>query len=122
VPLRRPTADTMDLVHAATLGMRAIYRPGFNFAKAGVMLMDLQSNAIEQSELPLDLETKLETTASPRSQLMGALDHLNGRYGRGTVQVGSAGVKGPRRNWEMKQSLLTPQYTTNWQDVPVARA
>jgi DNA polymerase V len=51
VPLRRPTADTMDLVHAATLGMRAIYRPGFNFAKAGVMLMDLQSGAIEQQEL-----------------------------------------------------------------------
>ncbi len=116
VPLRRPTADTMDLVHAATLGMRAIYRPGFNFAKAGVMLMDLQSGAIEQQELDLEVEP------AARGHLMGTLDQLNTRYGRGTVQVASAGVKGPRRSWEMKQTLLTPQYTTRWTDVPVARA
>jgi len=116
VPLRRPTADTMDLVHAATLGMRAIYRPGFNFAKAGVMLMDLQSGAIEQQELDLEVEP------AARGHLMGTLDELNTRYGRGTVQVASAGVKGPRRTWEMKQTLLTPQYTTRWTDVPVARA
>ena len=53
---------------------------------------------------------------------MTTLDELNDRYGRGTVQVASAGVKGPLKGWEMKQSLLTPQYTTRWEDMPVARA
>lgn len=53
---------------------------------------------------------------------MGALDKLNDRYGRGTVTLASAGVRGPQRDFEMKQNLLTPQYTTCWADLPVARA
>lgn len=116
VPLRRPTADTVELVQAAVMGMNAIYRTGINFAKAGVMLVDLQSDAVVQHELDLEAEPEA------RGQLMATLDQLNDRYGRGTVQIASAGVKGPRKGWEMKQSLLTPQYTTRWADLPIARA
>jgi DNA polymerase V len=46
VPLRRPTADTGAIVQAAVLGLQAIYRPGFNYAKAGVMLMDCKRTVI----------------------------------------------------------------------------
>jgi DNA polymerase V len=116
MPLRRPTADSMVLVNAAVRGIEAIYRPGFNFAKAGVMLLDLQDGDIEQGELDLEPEPQA------REQLMGALDKLNDRYGRGTVTLASAGVKGPQRDFEMKQNLLTPQYTTCWNDLPVAKA
>lgn len=116
LPLRRPTDDTVVLVNAAVRGIEAIYRPGFNFAKAGVMLLDLQDGSVEQAELDLEPE------APPRGQLMDALDKLNDRYGRGTVTVASAGVKGPQRDHEMKQKLLTPQYTTCWEDLPVAKA
>ena len=116
IPLRRPTADTVELVNAAVRGIEAIYRPGFNFAKAGVMLLDLQDGGIEQGEL--DLEPEPEA----RGQLIGTLDKLNDRYGRGTVSLASAGVKGPKRNFEMTRNLLTPQYTTSWADLPVARA
>lgn len=35
MPLRRPTADTVALVHAAVTGIRAIYRPGFNYCQSG---------------------------------------------------------------------------------------
>lgn len=41
VPLRRPTADTGKLVHAAVLGMRRMYEPGYKMAKTGVLLLDL---------------------------------------------------------------------------------
>ena len=116
MPLRRPTADTVALVNAAVIGIKAIYRPGFNFAKAGVMLLDLQDGDIEQGELDLEPEPEAQ------GQLMGALDRLNDRYGRGTVVLASAGLKGPQRDFEMRQNLLTPQYTTSWQDLPVARA
>ena len=116
MPLRRPTADTVALVHAAVTGIRAIYRPGFNFAKAGVMLLDLQDGDIEQGEL------NLEPGPAAHGQLMGALDRLNDRYGRGTVVLASEGLKGPQRDFEMRQNLLTPQYTTSWSDLPVARA
>ena len=56
VPIRRPTADSGLLVQGAIHDLQAIYRPGFNIAKAGVMLLDLQSGDIEQRELDLDSE------------------------------------------------------------------
>lgn len=116
IPLRRPTADTVALVNAAVRGIGAIYRPGINFTKAGVMLLDLQDGNIEQGELDLEFEAPM------RGQLMDTLDKLNDRYGRGTVHMASAGVKGPKRVFEAKQNLLTPQYTTSWADLPVAKA
>lgn len=117
VPLRRPSADTREIVGAALAGLRAIYRPGFKLAKAGVMLLDLQSDAIVQGELALE-----EDDAPTRSLLMNTLDDLNLRYGRGTVLMASAGLAGERRVWSMKQERRTPGYTTCWDDLAVARA
>lgn len=116
VPLRRPTADTSLIAAAAIGGLRAIFASGFKFAKAGVMLLDLQDAEVEQGELALDDQ------GVDRGQLMSAIDGLNVRYGRGAVKLASAGLKGDARRWSMKQSLRTPEYTTRWADMPVARA
>lgn len=118
VPLRRPTADTRELVAAAVTGLRQIYRPGFDLAKAGVMLMDLSPVSREQGELDLENED------GPRdAQLMAAMDALNGRYGKGTVHTASAGAATKnRRDWQMAQDRKTPNYTTAWNEVPTARA
>jgi DNA polymerase V len=117
VPLRRPTSDTGALVSAAVAGMRAIYRPGFNYAKAGVMLVDLQPETVSQGELDLQGDE-----APDRSKLMTTLDGLNRRFGRGAVLMASAGLAGDRRAWVMKQERRTPAYTTCWDDLAVARA
>lgn len=116
VPLRKPTSNTQDLVRAAVFGLRAIYLSGFNFIKAGVMLLDLQDEGVEQLELGLDTEP------STHSQLMSTMDRLNDRYGRGTLRLASAGTQAQERKWSMRQKLLTPAYTTRWEDLPVARA
>lgn len=116
LPLRRPTADSSAIVATAVQGLRAIYRPGFNFAKAGVMLLDLVPATLEQGELDLDSE------GADRAGLMTAIDKLNDRYGRGTVALASAGIATQKRRWTMKQSLRTPDYTTRWSDLPIARA
>ncbi|MDM0028394.1 Y-family DNA polymerase [Variovorax saccharolyticus] len=116
VPLRRPTADTSLIAQAAIGGLKAIFQGGFKFAKAGVMLLDLQDAAVEQGELALD------DPGVDRGQLMSAIDGLNVRYGRGAVKLASAGLEGDARRWSMKQSLRTPEYTTRWTDMPVARA
>jgi DNA polymerase V len=117
VPLRRPTSDTGALVSAAVAGMRAIYRPGFNYAKAGVMLVDLQPDTVNQGELDLQGDE-----APDRSKLMTTLDGLNRRFGQGAVLMASAGLAGDRRAWVMKQERRTPAYTTCWKDLAVARA
>jgi DNA polymerase V len=121
VPLRRPTADTGAIVQATVLGLRAIYCQGFKYAKAGVMLLDLQPDSIIQGELDLGDDDSIEDIAD-KARLMSALDAINKRYGRGTMKMASAGLDGDRRVWSMRQERRTPAYTTNWADIPIARA
>lgn len=128
VPLRRPCADTSAIVGAAVAGLRAIYRPGFNLAKAGVMLLDLTDASDEQLELGLEDD---EPTRD-REKLMSALDAVNDRWGKGTVQVGSAKIRsagghrpagrGQLAGWQMRQERRTPAYTTDWSAIPVVRS
>jgi DNA polymerase V len=103
-----PSHSTIDLVGAALRGLSGIYRVGFNYAKAGVILMDLCSG-------PVQLEFGGETSEA----LMGTMDAINRRFGRGAIGVASALGEG---QWKMKQELLTPHYTTRLSDIPVARA
>ncbi|MEJ5988815.1 Y-family DNA polymerase [Ramlibacter sp. PS3R-8] len=118
VPLRRPSDDTASITQAALRALVSIWQPGYRIHKAGVMLLDLQDAGVEQGELGLEADAQREAGG----RLMAALDRLNDRYGRGTVQVASAGLGGDARSWTMKQQRRTPQYTTCWQDLPVARA
>lgn len=117
VPLRRPTADTAPIVQAALRGLQQVFRPGYRFHKAGVILLDLQPATRMQGELALD-----DGPAPKHGRLGAAMDRINDRYGRGTLQAASAGLGGDARPWTMRQQWLTPQYTTNWAHLPTARA
>jgi DNA polymerase V len=121
VPLLRPSADTGTLIRAAVGGLQAIYRPGYHYAKAGVMLLDLQPDAVVQGELDLG-DVGTQEQQEEKIRLMSTLDTLNQRFGKGTLKMASAGLDGDRRLWSMKQERRTPAYTTHWADIPVARA
>ena len=122
LPLLRPSADTSTLVQTAVLGLRLIYQGGFSFAKAGVMLMDLSDEGVEQGELSLEDERLEQAKPAHCPQLMQTLDRLNQRYGRGTLSVASSGITTQHKIWSMRQERLTPRYTTAWADMPIARA
>ena len=100
------------------MGLRSIYKAGFQYAKAGVMLLDLQDSSVEQIELDLGEPEP----GRDRCRLMLALDSVNDRWGRGTMKIGSAKVGDAPRDWGMKQERRTPAYTTEWDDMPIARA
>jgi DNA polymerase V len=117
VPLRPATADTTRIAEAALAGLAQLFKPGFLYAKAGVMLLDLLPDSVQQHELDLEPEQDKDL-----GELMGTLDQLNRRYGRGTVLLASTGLAGDHRRWAMKQERRTPQYTTRWEDMPVIRA
>ena len=118
---RRPSANTADLVNAAVTGLKLIYKPGYQFAKAGVMLLDLCDDDLRQGELDLECEEDgICISQAPR--FMHALDTLNQRYGRGTLAMASTGLTERKRLWAMRRDRHTPQYTTSWQDLPIARA
>ncbi|MBR8042116.1 Y-family DNA polymerase [Burkholderia cenocepacia] len=111
VPLAVPVGDTLRLVEAALVGLARLYKPGFKYAKAGVMLLDLTDRAIEQADL-------FAGPAPRRERLMAALDAVNDRFGRGTLRVGN--VEG-HQAWHMSQNAKTPSYTTEWEGLPTAR-
>ena len=114
IPFIDPTDDTRSLAGAALRGLRAIYRPGYRYKKAGVMLMNLSPNTIQQGSLFDGVRPREET-----AKVMAVLDALNRRYGRDTLVLGSAGTGG---RWAMKAGNRTPRYTTSWSDLPRAHA
>lgn len=116
VPMARPTSDTGRIVQTACNGLRQVFRPGFRYAKAGVMLVELEGAGQPQGELDL------EPGVVDRGRLMAVVDGVNQRFGRGSLVVGSAGAVGPTKQWGMRQERRTPNYTTSWRDIPIARA
>jgi DNA polymerase V len=121
LPLPRPTADTRALVSAAVRALRSIYRPGYRYAKAGVMLVDLQGAAQEQASPGLFDEPE---PAQPdgRRDLMQTIDALNERFGRDAVGVASAAARGGPRAHASRQERRSPRYTTRLDEIVTARA
>ena len=119
VPLVRPSADTSELASAAVKGLRSIYEPGFQLAKAGVMLLDLVPDTFVQGELDWEVAA---SDQRDRAKRMRAMDDVNDRFGRRTLLLGSSGLTQGADTWGMRQGRRTPCYTTRWCDVPTVRA
>lgn len=111
IPLPSPSADTRRLTAVALWGLKRIYRPGFAYQKAGVMLGNLSQIGIKQFTL---FEKRQD-----RPALMQAMDRINAVWGRGTLKLGAEGVQ---QDWKMKRGMMSPRYTTCWSELPVALA
>lgn len=129
IQLPEPCADTHTMIRSATEGLAMIYKAGYNYAKAGVILLELQPASRQQLSLDIGARSSkdLLPASAPESPihqpgLMTTLDSLNQRYGRGTLLLASTGLAGAKRAWSMKQERRTPQYTTRWADIPTVRA
>ena len=112
VTLPSPTASTLELIRHATEALRQLYRPGFAYQKVGVVLVDLVASS-QQVQQHL-----FRVPHQEQAELMAALDRINRRWGRDTLQSASAGFKRP---WKNKQTRKSPAYTTSWQELPVVR-
>lgn len=109
VPLVQPCDDLGPFQVAANSALRRIFKPGYKYKKAGIMLSGIQPNTVRQADLfapPPDEE---------REALMRTLDRINRQYGRGTVKTATE-LLGTR--WMMRQELRSPRYTTSWSELP----
>lgn len=116
VPLPEPTSDTRALIHAAHVGLQHIYRPGYWYKKAGVMLMDITKDHIRQGALFDDSALELDRS----NALMRTMDSLNQKIGTNVIHSAATGIK--RKHWEMRAEKRSPRYTTCWQELPIAHA
>jgi DNA polymerase V len=107
--LPNPTDDTRDLLEVADVLFNRLWREGFRYMKAGVMLADFyEYGAFQQDLLRVD-NTKINSKA-----LMNAVDKIN-HSGLGNVFFASQGVS---PQWAMKREHLSPAYTTRWEELP----
>lgn len=116
VPLPEATADTRLLTQWGVRMLRRIYRPGFGYHKAGITLMELVPKERQQYSLFSGVGGGGDSRAE---RLMGALDSINQRFGRGTLRVAAEGID---NSWRMRRGNLSPAYATSWDALPVAMA
>ncbi len=109
VPLPTPTNDSLQVNRWANHLCERMFKPGYQYKKAGVVLSEISPVTHQQGDL-------LEACVPGHGKLMLALDTLNLRFGRGTVKVSTQGAYS---GWQMRQERKSPNYTTCWEDVPV---
>ncbi len=107
--LDQPSNNTGLFMKAMSQGLEQIFRKGFWYKKAGVMLFDIQSAKTTQNNL--------FSTVAPdiRSQkLMNACDKLNAQMGRKTVYFG---LQSPGIKHYIRREFKSSAYTTSWQEL-----
>jgi len=110
IAFNEATDDSLLIGRAALAVLRRIYRPDYDYKKAGVQLSELAPKEVRQSTFFDDPEA-----LQRRSRLNRTLDCVNFKFGRGTAVLAAAGMK---RAWSMKRENLSPDYTTNWLSLP----
>ncbi len=114
VKLLHPTNNSFLLAEAALYGLKRIFKQGYAYKKAGVMLTAL----IPANQVPVDLFSGFEEPETQRARnLMATLDEINARMGRGTVR--SAG-EGMQKSWAMRSDNKSKAYTTDWAQLAIA--
>ena len=108
-----PTSDTRLIAQTALKGLRALYRPGFAYHKAGVLLTDLVLSGQRQADLFEDPVQRDKSQA-----LMKAIDRINAAIGGGTVKLLAEGTS---PSWAMRSEKRSSRFTTRLGELPVAR-
>lgn len=112
IPMPSPSDDSRQLVKIALWGLKRIYRPGFNYAKTGVMLSEIVSKAGIQNDLFSQPASNQKSEA-----LMSAMDDINRKMGRESIKLASEGFKRP---WKMRQNSKSLNFTTCWKGLIAA--
>jgi len=107
IPLAAPTDDTRLILEAVREGLDQMYRPGYTFMKAGVMLLDL----VDAQQYQLSL---LQPTTKAHPQLMKTVDAINQKMGQGTLRFGMTGADAP---WQLRCAHRSRRYTTCWEEL-----
>lgn len=103
VELPYPTDDIRVLTKAAVGALDQLFRPGFNYSKAEVLLLSL----CQRGEYTDDLFATSQPEATEK--VMGVLDEINSRWGRGTLRLASVPSE---PEWAMRRELMSQSYTT----------
>jgi DNA polymerase V len=102
------TNSTMEIIRYSLAALGAIYKPGYRYKKAGVIVYDI----VPEGQIQYSLFDNVDR--GKESSIMQTLDKINNRFGRDTLKLA---VQGSGQKWKLRQEHLSPCYTTKWSDI-----
>ncbi|GAB2517134.1 Y-family DNA polymerase [Spirosoma aerophilum] len=105
------TGSSTELIKHALHGLKQIFREGYEYKKAGVIVTGI----VPAEHVQVDMFNT--TDREKQNRVADAMDNLNQRYGRNTVAFAVQGAPG-KRTWQTKFNQRSPAYTTKWEELP----
>jgi len=102
-----PTNSSLTITSAAVEAVKAIFKPGIDYKKAGVIVTGL----VPEDNFQLNMFVQENPKHKP---LMNTIDKLNRKFKSDKIKLGNQDLK---RTWKMRQERLSPKYTTNIKDI-----
>lgn len=104
-----PTNNAHEIQKFAARALKSIFKSEYDYKKAGVIVTGIIPDTQQQTGL-FDTEDreKLE-------KLSNLMDKVNAKFGRNTLNLA---IQGTSKIWQPNAKMLSPRYTTNWDDIP----
>jgi len=106
--LPQATNYTPELIKHTITGLRRIFKEGYSYKKAGVIVIELVPESMVQGNLFYNVNT------DKTQKLMQTVDELNAKYGRDQIRFSAQGYN---KGWKLRQEKLSPCYTTKMDDL-----
>ena len=102
------TNNSIEIVKNALTGLDLIYKDGFKYQKAGIILSGLSDSEKGNSLFKSTKDEKIKN-------LMQSIDNTNYRYGRSTISLASAGIN---KKWSMRRQYSSKIDTADFYSLP----
>ncbi len=105
------TNNSIEIVKTAVASLESIFKNGYRYQKAGVMLTGLSNADGKKNLFSSEKDEKINS-------LMRSMDNTNYRYGRATLSLASAGV---HKKWNMRRQYSSKIDTADFYSLPKIR-
>ena len=102
------TNDSIEIVKTALIALESIFKNGYRYQKAGVLLSGLSEATNNKNLFSSEKDEKINS-------LMKSIDNTNYRYGRSTLSLASAGVQ---KKWNMRRQYSSKIDTADFFALP----
>jgi len=108
IPLPVATNSTIELTRYALIALEAIFKAGYRYKKAGILVTEI----VPETEVQQSLFDTVDR--DKHAEIMKAMDTINARFGRETLRLA---VQGYNPRWKLRQEKLSQCYTTRWNEI-----
>ncbi|MDA9634642.1 Y-family DNA polymerase [bacterium] len=109
IKLERATNDNQIIVHEVIKGLQKIYKKGYIYKKAGVIV----GNITQENQVQLNLFDQIRNREK-YTKISKVIDRINSSMGRDKLRIATQGFD---RKWKMKQEQLSQCYTTRIDEI-----